>query len=85
MHMLQVTQTIFVFLDIDLSVKVPKELICFTRTTTNNNSYLEKLGVNEASVLTNNMIANKIYLEAVPEDVGYEIVVYRKYSIKESW
>ena len=66
----------FRFSDIDLSVKVPKELICFTRTTTNNNSYLEKLGVDEASVLTNNMIANKIYLEAVPEDVGYEIVVY---------
>ena len=66
----------FKFSDIDLSVKVPKELICFTRTTTNNNSYLEKLGVNDASVLTNNMIANKIYLEAVPEDVGYEIVVY---------
>lgn len=66
----------FKFSDIDLSVNVPKELICFTRTTTNNNSYLEKLGVNEASVLTNNMIANKIYLEAVPEDVGYEIVVY---------
>ncbi len=66
----------FKFSDIDLSVKVPKELICFTRTTTNNNSYLEKLGVDEASVLTNNMIANKIYLEAVPEDVVYEIVVY---------
>lgn len=66
----------FKFSDIDLSVKVPKELICFTRTTTNNNSYLEKLGVDEASVLTNNMIDNKIYLEAVPEDVGYEIVVY---------
>ncbi len=66
----------FKFSDIDLSIKVPKELICFTRTTTNNNSYLEKLGVEEASVLTNNMIANKIYLEAVPEDVGYEIVVY---------
>ena len=66
----------FKFSVIDLSVKVPKELICFTRTTTNNNSYLEKLGVDEASVLTNNMIANKIYLEAVPEDVGYEIVVY---------
>ena len=66
----------FKFSDIDLSVKVPKELIWFTRTTTNNNSYLEKLGVDEASVLTNNMIANKIYLEAVPEDVGYEIVVY---------
>ena len=66
----------FKFSDIDLSVKVPKELICFTRTTTNNNSYLEKLGVDEASVLTNNMIANKIYLEAVPEDVGYEIGVY---------
>lgn len=66
----------FKFSDIDLSVKVPKKLICFTRTTTNNNSYLEKLGVDEASVLTNNMIANKIYLEAVPEDVGYEIVVY---------
>ena len=40
----------FKFSDIDLSVKVPKELICFTRTTTNNNSYLEKLGVDEASV-----------------------------------
>lgn len=66
----------FKFSDIDLSIKVPKELICFTRTTTNNNSYLEKLGVDEASVLTNNMIANKIYLEAVPEDVSYEIVVY---------
>ena len=66
----------FKFSDIELSIKVPKELICFTRTTTNNNSYLEKLGVEEASVLTNNMIANKIYLEAVPEDVGYEIVVY---------
>lgn len=66
----------FKFSDIDLSIEVPKELICFTRTTTNNNSYLEKIGVNDSSVLTNNMIANKIYLEAVPEDVSYEIVVY---------
>ena len=47
----------FKFADIDLVVDVPKELICFTRTTTNNNSYLEKLGVDEAAVLTNNMIA----------------------------
>ena len=61
----------FKFADIDLVVDVPKELICFTRTTTNNNSYLEKLGVDEATVLTNNMIANKIYLEAVPEVVIY--------------
>ena len=66
----------FKFADIDLVVDVPKELICFTRTTTNNNSYLEKLGVDEATVLTNNMIANKIYLEAVPEDVNYEVVIY---------
>ncbi len=66
----------FKFADIDLVVDVPKELICFTRTTTNNNSYLEKLGVDEAAVLTNNMIANKIYLEAVPEDVNYEVVIY---------
>ena len=65
----------FKFADIDLVVDVPKELICFTRTTTNNNSYLEKLGVDEAAVLTNNMIANKIYLEAVPEDVNYEVVI----------
>lgn len=72
----------FKFSDIDLSIKVPKELICFTRTTTNNNSYLEKLGVDEASVLTNNMIANKIYLEAVPEDVSYEIVVYSNTASK---
>ena len=57
----------FKFADIDLVVDVPKELICFTRTTTNNNSYLEKLGVDEA---------NKIYLEAVPEDVNYEVVIY---------
>ena len=61
----------FKFADIDLVVDVPKELICFTRTTTNNNSYLEKLGVDEAAVLT-----NKIYLEAVPEDVNYEVVIY---------
>lgn len=66
----------FKFSDIDLSINVPKELISFTRTTTNNNSYLKKLGADDASVLTNNMIANKIYLEAVPEDVSYEIVVY---------
>lgn len=66
----------FKFSDIDLSINVPKELISFTRTTTNNNSYLNKLGADDASVLTNNMIANKIYLEAVPEDVSYEIVVY---------
>ena len=66
----------FKFADIDLVVDVPKELICFTRTTTNNNSYLEKLGVDEAAVLTNNMIANKIHLEAVPEDVNYEVVIY---------
>ena len=41
----------FKFADIDLVVDVPKELICITRTTTNNNSYLEKLGVDEAAVL----------------------------------
>lgn len=66
----------FKFSDIDLKIDVPSELICFTRTTTNNNSYLEKLGVDDATVLTNNMIANKIYLEAVPQDVSYEIALY---------
>ena len=32
--------------------------------------------IKKAAVLTNNMIANKIYLEAVPEDVNYEVVIY---------
>ena len=39
----------------------------FTKTTTNNNS-IPQLGLMGAAVLTNNMIANKVYLEAVPED-----------------
>ncbi|MGN0329522.1 MAG: hypothetical protein ACI4D4_11165 [Lachnospira sp.] len=68
----------FKFSEIDLIIDVPKELISFTRSTTNNNSYLDKLGVEDATVLTSSMMANNIYLEAVPEDVAYEIAVFGK-------
>lgn len=66
------------FSDIDLIVTIPEDLVCFTRSTTNNNSYLEKIGVEDASELRTTMTANNIYLEAVNKDITYEIVITGK-------
>lgn len=63
------------FSDIDLKVSIPEELVCFTRSTTNNNAYLKKLGVSDASELRATMEANHVYLEAVNKDVTYEIAI----------
>lgn len=71
------------FSDIDLVITVPSELICLTRTTTNNNAYLSKIGAEDAQDLKTLMITNNIYLEAIPEDISYEIAVYGKKASQE--
>ena len=38
------------FSAIDLKLKVPEELICFTQTTTGNNAYLKDIGAQDANV-----------------------------------
>lgn len=63
------------FSDIDLQVTIPGELICFTRATTNNNAYLKKIGVGTASELRATMLSANVYLEAVNEDITYEVVI----------
>lgn len=63
------------FSDIDLEVSIPEELVCFTRSTTNNNAYLDKIGVDDAAELRASMQAANVYLEAVNKDITYEVVV----------
>ncbi len=52
------------FSAIDLKLKVPEELICFTQTTTGNNAYLKDIGAQDANEVQNSMKASNIYLEA---------------------
>lgn len=67
--------TTYKFAAIDLLVDVPNELICFTQTTTNNNSYLELIGASDAAEVQNSMISNNCYLEAVNSDMTYELAI----------
>ncbi|MBQ4283388.1 MAG: hypothetical protein IJB96_05600 [Lachnospira sp.] len=70
--------TTFSFADIDLAVDVSDDLVCFTRNVSSNNAYLEKIGAENAEGLRNTMIANHVYLEAIPKDsehVTYEIII----------
>ncbi|MDO5403543.1 MAG: hypothetical protein Q4F11_08900 [Eubacteriales bacterium] len=71
------------FSDIDLEVTIPEELICFTRSTTNNNAYLDKIGVDDAASLRASMQAANVYLEAVNKDITYELVVSSQPASKE--
>ena len=52
------------FSAIDLKLKVPEELICFTQTTTGNNAYLKDIGAQDSNEVQNSMKASNIYLEA---------------------
>ena len=63
------------FSAIDLKLKVPEELICFTQTTTGNNAYLKDIGAQDANEVQNSMKASNIYLEAFSKDISYEIAV----------
>ena len=63
------------FSDIDLKLTIPSDLIVITRTTTNNNSYLKKLGANNANEIQASMTTNHVYLEAFDENIDYEIAV----------
>ncbi|SEF39263.1 hypothetical protein [Lachnospira multipara] len=63
------------FSAINLKIEVPSELICFTQSTTNNNSYLELIGASDASEVQTSMIANNCYLEAVDADMTYELAI----------
>lgn len=63
------------FSAIDLKLKVPEELICFTQTTTGNNAYLKDIGADDANEVQNAMRASNIYLEAFSKDISYEIAV----------
>ena len=67
--------TSYKFSDIDLKLKVPEELICFTQTTTGNNAYLKDIGAQDANEVQNSMKAANIYLEAFSKDISYEIAV----------
>ena len=53
------------FSAINLKLKVPEELICFTQTTTGNNAYLKDIGAEDANEVQNSMKASNIYLEAL--------------------
>ena len=63
------------FSAIDLKLKVPEELICFTQTTTGNNAYLKDIGAQDSNEVQNSMKASNIYLEAFSKDISYEIAV----------
>lgn len=67
--------TSYKFSAIDLKLKVPEELICFTQTTTGNNAYLKDIGAQDANEVQNSMKASNIYLEAFSKDISYEIAV----------
>lgn len=73
-----VTTSTYSFADIDLEVSVSNDYVCFTQNVTSNNSYLEKIGADNAEELRTSMIANNVYLEAIDkaaDNVEYEIVI----------
>ena len=47
--------TSYKFSAIDLKLKVPEELICFTQTTTGNNAYLKDIGAQDANEVQNSI------------------------------
>ncbi len=64
------------FPDLNLQIKVPSELACFTRNVTSSDPNLELIGADNAEELRTLMQVNNIYFEAVPrENVNYEIIV----------
>jgi len=64
------------FPDLNLKIKVPSELVCFTRNVTSNDPNLELIGADNAEELRTLMQINNIYFEAVPhENVNYEIII----------
>ena len=65
--------TTYRFSDINLEVQVPSELIGFTRSVTSNNAYLDLIGTDDVEELRSLMVVNHVYLEAVPQDVRYEL------------
>lgn len=76
--------TAYKFSDINLQVSIPNELICFTQSVTSNHSYLELIGVDDVEELRSLMKINHVYLEAVPEDLGYELIISGKTAGSES-
>lgn len=76
--------TTYSFSDINLKVTIPNELICFTQSVTSNNSYLDLIGTNDVEELRSLMKINHIYLEAVPEDIAYELIISGKKAGSES-
>jgi uncharacterized membrane protein len=71
-------RTSFKFADLNLSVSVEKGLICFTRNVTSNNAGLDLIGTSDVEELRSMMQINNIYLEIVPTDVSYEILIQGK-------
>jgi uncharacterized membrane protein len=76
----QAATTEYKFADIDVSVSVPNDLITFTRSVTSNNANLDLLGVDDVEELRALMKINNVYLEAVPSDVSYELIISGKDS-----
>jgi cell division protein FtsL len=70
--------TTYRFSDINLEVQVPSELIGFTRSVTSNNAYLDLIGTDDVEELRSLMVVNHVYLEAVPQDVRYELIISGK-------
>ena len=64
--------------DINLQVSVPNDLVVFTRNVTSNNAYLDLVGTDDVEELRSLMNTNNIYLEIIPKDVAYEILVSGK-------
>lgn len=64
------------FPDLNLQIKVPSELVCFTRNVTSSNPNLELIGADNAEELRSLMQVKNIYFEAVPqENINYEIII----------
>lgn len=67
--------TLYKLADLDLQVSVSNELICFTQNVTSNNAYLDLIGADDVEELRSMMKINHVYLEIIPEDVAYEILI----------
>lgn len=67
--------SVYKLADINLQVSVPTDLVCFTQNVTSNNAYLELIGADNVEELRSLMKINNIFLEIVPKDVSYEILI----------
>jgi hypothetical protein len=74
----QAATTEYKFADINVSAAVPNDLAVFTRSVTSNNANLDLLGVDNVEELRALMKINNVYLEAVPSDVSYELIISGK-------